>query len=159
MDHKQHGLLDTQQVEIIGRNLLLSCCIADGLEVAQPIRDRGVDLIIFDDISEHANFKSLPVQLKASSSRSFSINRKYARIPNLLMAYVWFSNDPINARLYIMTYKDVVDISRSIGWLNTKSWLDGGGYSTQSPSRQLTDTLEPFKYLPGSIRSLMSKSL
>ncbi len=158
MNQSQQVSLDTQQVEIIGRNLLLSCCIADGIEVAQPIRDRGVDLIIFDDIAEYTKFNSLPVQLKASSNRSFSINQKYARIPDLLMAYVWFSNDPVNARLYIMTYNDVLEISRSIGWLDTNSWLEGGGYSTQSPSKRLINTLEQYRYLPGSIRNLMSKS-
>ncbi|RYX78881.1 hypothetical protein EON76_04175 [bacterium] len=147
--------LDTQQVEIIGRNLLLSCCIADGVEVAQPMRDRGIDIIIFNDITEREFFLSLPVQLKASSSRSFSINSKYARIPNLLMAYVWFSNDPVNAELYIMRYSDALSIGERLGWLNTRSWVEGGAYSTQSPSKQVTKELEPFAYSIGKINNLL----
>ena len=117
--------MDTQQVEIIGRNLLVSACVADGLEVSQPLRDRGIDLIIFDDHARHGQFSALPVQLKASSSRSFSVHAKYAKFPNLLMAYTWHSDNPVDARLYIMTYGDALKIAEASGWLSTSSWVDG----------------------------------
>ena len=150
--------LDTQQVEIIGRNLLLSCCIADDVEVAQPIRDRGIDLIIFNDVAEQNEFTSLPVQLKAASNMSFSINRKYEKIPGLLMAYTWFSNSPNDAVLYIMRYEQAIALGNDLNWTSTNSWETGGAYSTQSPSKKLIVALEPFKYTPGMIRGLISKS-
>jgi hypothetical protein len=149
--------MDTQQVEIIGRNLLVSACVADGLEVSQPLRDRGIDLIIFDDRSDGDQFNALPVQLKASSSRSFSIHAKYAKFPNLLMAYTWHSDNPVNARLFLMTYKDAVTIGEKVGWLQTSSWIEGGGYSTQSPSKHITSFLEAFEYKPGHIRRIMDE--
>tara|TARA_Y100001949_G_scaffold175158_1_gene184320 strand:- start:236 stop:715 length:480 start_codon:yes stop_codon:yes gene_type:complete len=147
--------MDTQQVEIIGRNLLVSACVADGLEVSQPLRDRGIDLIIFDDHARHGQFSALPVQLKASSSRSFSVHAKYAKFPNLLMAYTWHSDNPVDARLYIMTYGDALKIAEASGWLSTSSWVDGGGYSTQSPSKKLEAMLREHEYTPGKIKSLM----
>lgn len=150
--------MDTQQVEIIGRNLLVSACVADGIEVSQALRDRGIDVIIFDDHSQYGQFNALPVQLKASSSRSFSIHAKYAKFPNLLMAYTWHSDNPVDAKLYIMTYKDALEIAKSVGWLDTSSWIDGGGYSTQSPSRKIEAALTTYEYKPGRIRLLMNEA-
>lgn len=147
--------MDTQQVEIIGRNLLVSACVADGIEVSEPLRDRGIDLIIFDDQAHHGQFSALPVQLKASSSRSFSVHAKYAKFPNLLMAYTWHSDNPVDARLYIMTYKNALNIAREVGWLNTPSWISGGGYSTQSPSKKIEALLQAHEYSPGRIRQIM----
>lgn len=147
--------MDTQQVEIIGRNLLVSACVADGLEVSQPLRDRGIDLIIFDDNARHGQFSALPVQLKASSSRSFSVHAKYAKFPNLLMAYTWYSDNPVDARLYIMTYKDALRIADATGWLNTPSWINGGGYSTQAPSKKIETMLLEYEYIPGRIKQIM----
>ena len=57
--------LDSQQVELIGRNLLIAQLVADGLEVAVPTRDRGVDLIVYSDREEHGRFVAKPIQLKA----------------------------------------------------------------------------------------------
>lgn len=149
--------MDTQQVEIIGRNLLVSACVADGLEVSQPLRDRGIDLIIFDDYARYGRFSALPVQLKASSSRSFSVHAKYAKFPNLLMAYTWYSDNPVDAQLYVMTYQDAMGIAETSGWLRTSSWLEGGGYSTQSPSKKIESLLLPYRYVPGRIKSIMEQ--
>jgi len=44
--------MDSQTVEIIGRNYLVSRLVSDGLEVARPERDRGVDLIAYLDLDE-----------------------------------------------------------------------------------------------------------
>jgi hypothetical protein len=150
--------MDTQQVEIIGRNLLISACVADGLEVSQPLRDRGIDLIIFDDYARHDQFNALPVQLKASSSKSFSVHAKYAKFPNLLMAYTWHSNNPVDARLYIMTYRDALKVAEDAGWLSTPSWINGRGYSTQSPSKNLQATLVRYEYKPGHIRKILNET-
>ena len=158
MDQTSKHVLDTQQVEIIGRSFLLSCCIADGVEVAQPIRDKGIDLIIFNDISDQQLFISVPIQLKAASKANFSINKKYAKIPNLLMAYVWHSADPIKARLFLLTYADVELLATKLGWLTTRSWIDNGFYSTQNPSKKLTEMLSSYEYSPGSISRLVLAS-
>lgn len=147
--------MDTQQVEIIGRNLLISACIADGLEVSQPLRDRGIDLIIFDDHARQGQFSALPVQLKASSSRSFSVHAKYEKFQNLIMAYTWYSDNPVDAELYIMTYQDAIKVADEMGWLVTSSWIEGGGYSTQAPSKKLQDILKVYQYAPGRIKVIM----
>ena len=68
---------DTQVVELIGHNLLGSELLRDGLDVAVPARDRGIDLIAYADQSSHVkSFIARPIQMKASSEASFSIDRK-----------------------------------------------------------------------------------
>ena len=39
--------LDSQQVEILGRNLIKASLIEAGIEVATPERDNGIDLIAY----------------------------------------------------------------------------------------------------------------
>ena len=86
--------LDSQQVELIGRNLLVAQLLADGLEVALPERDRRVDLIVSTDQSEHGRFVARPVQLKAATSKAFVVDQKYEKFPDLLLAYVWNVGEP-----------------------------------------------------------------
>lgn len=143
--------MDTQQIEIIGRNFLISAFTADGLEVAEPIRDKGIDLIVFDDVK---SFRAYPVQLKASLTQGFSVNSKYVKFTNLLMAYTWFSADVNKTELYVMPYEVATDIAESFGWTKTKSWTVGGTYSTQRPSKLMLQRLRPFKYEPGGLREL-----
>ena len=41
------GTVDSQLIEIIGRNRLINELLRGGLEVATPLRDRGIDLIAY----------------------------------------------------------------------------------------------------------------
>lgn len=72
--------MDPQTVEIIGRNYLVSMLVSDGLEVARPERDRGVDLIAYLDLDEVGRFVACPIQMKAATTASFSLHYKYERI-------------------------------------------------------------------------------
>ena len=66
--------MDTQLVELIGRQQLTSELPRAGLEVATPIRDRGIDLIAYSDIDERlTRFGSCPIQMKAAMAHSFSL--------------------------------------------------------------------------------------
>ena len=42
-------MLDTQQIELLGRNRLVNEIIRANLEVTVPIRDRGIDMIAYAD--------------------------------------------------------------------------------------------------------------
>lgn len=150
--------LDTQQVEIIGRNLLVSLFISDGVEIAEPLRDRGIDLIAFQDLASEGKFRAVPVQLKAFSQRGFGVYKKYEKFPNMLIAYMWFVNEPLEATLYVLTYDQAVEIADRLGWTKTTSWLTHGNYTTSNPSAALTKELEPYKYSPGQLAKLVFSS-
>jgi hypothetical protein len=76
---------DSQLTELSGRHLLIAQLVAGGLEVAVPVRDRGVDLIAYLDLSaETKRFVSCPIQMKASQEARFGLDRKYEKIAGLL---------------------------------------------------------------------------
>jgi hypothetical protein len=127
--------MDSQTVEIIGRNYLVSMLVSDGLEVARPERDRGVDLIAYLDLDEAGRFVACPIQMKAATTASFSLFSKYQRIAQLLLAYVWYANDPDQACAYALRYDEAKSVADQMGWTRTESWRRGG-YSTTRPSRR-----------------------
>ena len=77
------GLLDNQVIELLGRNRLIDQLLRAGLEVAQPLRDCGVDLIVYS--GPRVPFMARPIQMKAASGMSFSLDRKYAKFPDLIL--------------------------------------------------------------------------
>jgi hypothetical protein len=136
--------MDTQSVEIIGRNYLISQLVRDGLEVARPERDRGVDLIAYLDLDESGgNFVACPIQMKAATSRTFGLYEKYAKFPRLLLVHVWAVHEPAEARAYALTYKEARGVGDEMGWTNTASW-QRGVYETTRPSNRLLALLEPY---------------
>ena len=143
--------LDSQQVELIGRNLLIAQLVAGGLEVAVPTRDRGVDLIAYSDREDHGRFVAKPIQLKAASAQAFSIDQKYERVTELLLAYVWNVADPTNALTMCLTYSEALAVASEMGWTTTASWKNGK-YSNNSPGRRLRELLVPYEMHPGAWR-------
>src|SRR5215469_8210906 len=96
---------DTQLTEIYGRNRLINDLLRSGVEVATPVRDRGVDLVAYVDIDEQSGrFTAVPIQIKAATQRSFSIDKKYAKFPDLLLAFVWGVGQPETAAIYALSY-------------------------------------------------------
>ena len=141
--------LDTQVVEIMGRQRLIAELLRDGLEVALPVRDRGVDLIAYADLSHQvAQFAARPIQMKASTTSGFGVFTKHERVADLIMAYVWQLGDPASAVTYAMTYPQAKGIADMQGWTTTAAW-GTGGYSTSKPSQQLLGLLETYRMGPG----------
>lgn len=137
--------MDTQTIELIGRNRLIDELILAELEVAIPLRDRGVDLVAYVDLSSAASrFVAVPIQMKAASRRAFSLDKKYSRISNLLLAYVWELQTPDLTVTYALTYEEALRIAENLGWTKTSSWAKGR-CSTSKPSKKLRDLLEPYK--------------
>ncbi len=56
--------LDTQVIELLGRQRLIAELLRDGLEVALPVRDRGVDLVAYADLSRQKSTGSSPARSK-----------------------------------------------------------------------------------------------
>lgn len=140
--------MDTQTVEILGRNLLVAELLSAGIEVALPLRDRGVDLIAYLERGEGLEcFSAFPVQMKAASTRAFSIDRKYAPFRNLILAYVWNVGGEESPEIYALTYEEAVNIGDKLGWTGTASW-EAGAYATTKPSARLLELLGDYRMKP-----------
>ena len=148
--------MDTQTIEILGRNRLVDELLVAGLEVAMPLRDRGVDLIAYVDLAEVASkFAAVPIQMKAASKRAFSIDTKYAKISNLVLVYIWGLRSPEHAESFALTYPEALAIAKSMGWTKSNSF-EKGRYSRSSPSKKLCELLAPYRMSPDAWRKKIS---
>jgi hypothetical protein len=136
---------DTQIIELIGRNRLSSELLRDGLEVAVPARDRGIDLIAYLDRStDNGQFIARPIQLKAFSERAFSLFQKYQKTASLIIAYIWYVDNLERTEMYALTYDEAFRVAVEMGWTKTASWKKEG-YSTTRPSEELCGLLRPYR--------------
>lgn len=106
-------------------------------------------MIAYLDIDKRVEvFSSCPIQLKAAMKRSFGLSRKYERIHNLLIVYVWHLADEEPRVSYALTYPEALKIAERMGWTTTKSWLEGEHYVTTNPSAKLLSLLEDYRMTP-----------
>jgi|HubBroStandDraft_1064217.scaffolds.fasta_scaffold543088_2 hypothetical protein len=141
--------MDSQVVELLGRNRLTDEILRGGLEVAHPSRDRGVDLIAYADLDTKVpSFIARPIQMKAASLRSFGINQKYKKFPNLLVAFVWnLGSGPNEVETFALSYGEAFNVASAMGYTSTPSWQTGS-YMTTRPGAKLRDLLEPCRMTP-----------
>ena len=141
--------MDGQLIEIIGRNRLVNELLRAGLEVATPLRDRGIDLIAYVDINEdYTSFIGRPIQMKAASNRTFSMDEKYAKVRGLILAYLWYLDEPDQAATFALTYSEGLAIAQAMGWTKTSSWTNGKKYANTRPGKGICALLEPYRMTP-----------
>ena len=103
---------DSQLTELAGRHWLISQLVSAGLEVAQPERDRGIDLIVYADLDEQVgDFVACPIQMKAATTATFGVDRKYAKFRRLLLVYVWHLREPAQTSAYALTFTEAETIA------------------------------------------------
>ncbi len=136
--------MDTQQIEIIGRHILIANLIAANLEVAEPIRDHGIDIIVFRDGLKGGKFLACPIQLKTATDEAFELYSKYERFPGLRIVYVWNAKVPAEAQVFALNYQEAHDVLVEMEYDKTKSWKDGH-YVTTKPSKKLKKILDKFR--------------
>ena len=114
----------------------------------------GVDLIVYSerDVDE---FVARPVQLKAFSGRGFSIDRKYAKTADLLMAYVWNIDAEAEPEVFVMTFEEAVELATEVGFTSTSSWIEHGKYAVTRPSESLVAALSRYRATPRRWNALL----
>jgi hypothetical protein len=141
--------MDAQIVEVIGRHRLIADLMRAGLEVAEPVRDRGIDLIAYADRDDRLTaFAACPIQMKAFSGRAFNLDAKYAHFPNLIIAYLWNVDSEAEPTTFALTYPEALAVADSMKWTASPSWTEGRRYATTAPSKRLIELLEPFAMTP-----------
>lgn len=136
--------MDKQQIGLIGKHILIANLIAANLEVAEPLRDRGIDLIAFRDGMDGGEFEACPIQLKTASSATFSLDEKYEQFADLRIVYVWGANNPADASLFVLTYQQAKSLLVEMKFAESKTWENTGKYTQTRPSRALKDKLKDY---------------
>ena len=75
---------------------------------------------------------------------SFGMDRKYEKIPGLIMVFV-FECRSSTREIYAMTYRQMVGVGGAMGWTKTPSWKDKNSYSTAHPSPKLMALLLSYR--------------
>jgi hypothetical protein len=126
-------MADTQLTELAGRHFLIARLLDDGVEVATPVRDHGIDLIAYVDRTETTGqFFACPIQLKTANEERFILHSKYEKFPNLLMVYAWNISDDDKRVLYALTYSEAKKLLqkgvKGTDHTETDSWKKRGVY-------------------------------
>jgi len=136
--------MDKQQIGIIGKHILIANLIAADLEVAEPLRDRGIDLIVFRDGSDGGKFIACPIQLKTATDETFGLNEKYLRFPNLRIVHVWHALVPARAQIFALSYEEALSLLVEMKYSESPSWKNDRSYTTTKPSKDLKGAMERF---------------
>src|SRR5258706_14073690 len=102
---------DGQLIEIRNTNRVIESILDAGLDVAKPVRDDGVDLIVYRRKGE-GDWISIPLQVKSR----FDIRKKYKARRGLVMCYV------CKDALYVVLHRVALKIARKRGYLKSPSW-------------------------------------
>jgi hypothetical protein len=151
--------LDGQQVESLGRAALTAALVSDGLEVARPERDSGIDLLVYD--YRVTPWHVMPIQMKAATGAVFSVDQKYEPIDRaipggLVMVYVWNARSAETVEFYAMSWREAANKAAELGWTRTKSW-EKGAYGTTRPSVRVRNAIEGYRMEPGKWRDLLDR--
>lgn len=132
--------LNSATVEIAGRNWLTAQLLMRGFEVATPVVDRGVDLIVFREVGQQG-IRAMPLQLKCASGESFSLDRKYQG-RGIPLAYVWsVADDPV---AFMLTYEEALTVLGPKA-AASRSWTEGGKYVVTRVGTDLRQRLRPYE--------------
>ncbi len=147
---------DPQTIELLGRNRLVEELFRAGLEVALPLRDRGIDLIAYEDTGEGvAAFSARPIQMKVASDERFNVDRKYAAFPGLIIAFVWNVGNSEKGVTYALTHADVLSVADQMGYTQTHA-RENGRYACTSISGKLRALLEAHRMRPTKWREMIA---
>jgi hypothetical protein len=138
--------MDSQLIGIIGKHILIANLIAADLEVAEPIRDHGVDLIVYRDgkkeCEKGSRFEACPIQLKTSTDEAFEVYRKYECFPQLRIVYVWNVRNPKDAEFYCLTYLEAISVLKAMKGAQFSILEEKGHWVTTKPSKALKKILK-----------------
>jgi hypothetical protein len=114
---------DAQLIGIAGQNWLVSQLIQCGIEVAMPVRDKGIDLIAY---VETQGFRACRIQIKVSRGSAFKVYRE--GYSGMLMVYIWHIYDPQKTVAFAMKTAEARRIVKANKWDENPCWTKEGGY-------------------------------
>ncbi len=115
-------------------------------KVAAILADYGFNCIKLADDWQGADFlayhKDSDRTLKAQLKGRVTIDKKYQN-KDIWMAF------PINEYWYLVEHSKLLEkVAAHTNWLNTPSWIDKNGYSSNAPSKSLVEALKEYKLEP-----------
>jgi hypothetical protein len=117
--------------EVINRNSLVSLALARGYNAFLPVYDGGIDFILYNEQSGDTKL----VQLKGR----WTIDKKYVG----RNVWIAFHDD---GRWYLAPHDEMVKHAAGYGYADSKSWLEGGAYTSPRLSKAQLEDLAPYAF-------------
>jgi hypothetical protein len=130
-----------------GKRIFVSRAEAAGLRVDDGRRCEGADLRLSFAAGTTRDGATFAVKLKAYSDARFTLYKTDLKAPRSLLAYVWNAKTPEESSIYALTYEEALRIVQARPYVETKSWVDYGGYSIRV-GVTLKKMLEPYRMTP-----------
>lgn len=134
--------MDAEVIATIGRNHVVNELLEAGVDVAMPVRSSGIALIAYAELKDTVAIA--PLAIRASSGKSFAIDQKLEKVPNLIHVFVWGIGSAGRPATYALTHREALGVADAMGYTITQAW-QRGLYNTQQPSRSLVEHLERYR--------------
>ncbi len=143
-------MMDKQQIGLVGKHLLIANLVGAGIEVAEPLRDRGVEVIAYNDKLKNGRFVARPIQIKTAAGEWFGLSKRYEAFNELRIVFIWHTDEPSKALFFALSYAEALNVLRSTrsgkkNYAKTSSWKDRENYVTTRPSSTLKKLLEKYQ--------------
>ncbi len=83
---------------------------------------------------------------------SFSLDRKYEKFHNLLIAYVWNVKAGDKGDVFLLTFDQALKLMDVKGYSKTDSWKKNGYYFVRNAGKELKELLRPYRMQPSNRR-------
>ncbi len=123
----------SQILEVINRNALVSLALNRGYNAFLPVYDGGIDFILYNEDTGDTKL----VQLKGR----WNIDKKYIG-RNMWIAF------HARGRWYLTPHDQMLEHAHAYGYTQTKSWIEGGAYSSPKLSKAQLADLETYAFEP-----------
>jgi hypothetical protein len=121
-----------------GEALVAAELLRQGIDVAYPAYDGGVDLIAYEG---HKFSRVVPIQVKTRSGTNFTFHKGWFE-GGIVLVQVWFA--VTSPEFYVFTNLDQVE--QALGeHANTTSWNEDGRYHVGNPTRAHIERLRPHR--------------
>jgi len=119
-----------------GELLVAAELLRQGVEVALPAFDHGIDLIAYRlPGGQWPYAKFVPIQVKAASGTNFNFQKTwFMRVTGVVLVHVW--NIITIPEFYIFDGVESAEATLGPQHTQTSSWRDKGGYTVTHPGEE-----------------------
>jgi hypothetical protein len=148
---------DKQLIEVIGKAKFTEFAIRSGFEVAMPVRDCGIDVLLYFPIEDNLLTTTIPVQLKCYSSQALTVDSKYNRMGDLLHVVLWNCTNK-EPSFFALTQKHSMHFAEMFGWDKLPGWINKKGrYDATKATTRIIDEMRQYRTITETFKNMVKR--
>jgi hypothetical protein len=147
--------MEKQHIEVIGTAKFTEFAILSGFEVAFPIRDCGIDCILYFPIEDNLLTTAIPVQLKCYTAQALTVDSKYDRIGNILHVIIWNCLTS-NPEFFALPQQKAMRIAQKFNWDKLPGWASKNGkYDATKATPQIINEMRNYSVTTKTFKEIV----